>query len=381
MQDNRKIRFATLIYFLIFSMLFLATPQMTCAAQQSRSAAAKGKGFVNLVREWNDRYLYSNGVINGKEILGYYTKDWATDTLSQTSLENNIGRITTVAAFSYVLTSSGEITGESPTEALETAKANNIEIYALVHNLTKSGFDRTLIHNVLSNSELSVKAVDSIYRCLVSNGFDGVNIDFENVPSGDRQDLNDFMTLLKKKLAPQGLKVTISVPAKTSDNINDGWSGAFDYEYLGGVADRIMLMTYDEHWIGGAPGPVASEPWVKNVITYSSVIIPRDKILLGIGNYGYDWIVGKGGCKAVPANSALALAEKYGAVIEWDSYSQTPYFYYWENGQKHVVWFESPESAAFKMNLVNDYDLKGVALWRLGFESWEFWDKVDKKLI
>ncbi len=379
MHRNKKKRiFSTVSYALIFSILFLITPQITWAAPQSCSSAAKGKGFINLVREWNDRYLRTN---NDKEVLGYYTKDWATDTLSQRSLENNIGRITGVATFSYTLTSSGQITGETPKEALETAKANDTEIYALVHNLTKSGFDRTLIHNVLSSPQLRAKTVDSIYTTLVSNDFDGVNIDFENVPPGDRQALNEFMTLLREKLAPEGFMVTISVPAKTRDNTIDGWSGAFDYQYLGSVADRIMLMSYDEHWVGGEPGPVASAPWVENVVTYSSGVIPKDKILLGIGNYGYDWIVGKGGYKAVPANSALALAEKYGAVIEWDDYSQTPYFYYWENGQKHVVWFESPESAVFKLNLVKEHDLKGVALWRLGFESWGFWEKVEEKLV
>jgi len=138
-------------------------------------------------------------------------------------------------------------------------------------------------------------------------------------------------------------------------------------------------MTYDEHWIGGNPGPVASKPWVEKVVDYAAGVIPRDKLLLGIGNYGYDWVVGKGGNRSVPAKNMPELARKYGAAIKWDNQSQTPYFNYWKDGQKHVVWFESTDSAALKLDLVKKYDLKGIAVWRLGFESPDFWDMVEKK--
>jgi len=68
----------------------------------------------------------------------------------------------------------------------------------------------------------------------------------------------------------------------------DNWSSAFDYAAIGKYADWVQIMTYDEHWSGGTPGPIASLPWVENVIKYAITVIPKEKILLGVAAYGYD---------------------------------------------------------------------------------------------
>ena len=70
-------------------------------------------------------------------------------------------------------------------------------------------------------------------------------------------------------LHPVGFEVTIAVPSKARELPNDSWSGAFDYAFLSRYADQIMLMTYDEHWSGGTPGPIASISWVEDVIRYA----------------------------------------------------------------------------------------------------------------
>lgn len=48
-------------------------------------------------------------------------------------------------------------------------------------------------------------------------------------------------------------------------------------------------MTYDEHYPGGSPGPIASIGWVNNVVKYATTVIPKEKIYLGLAAYGYDW--------------------------------------------------------------------------------------------
>lgn len=384
MQNIKKRVTCAALALLLAGSTFVWHPGQTSAytLPQSRISSAKGQGIFSLAQSWNNRFVkksYPAKYKSKKEVLGYYTKDWATDNLSQNSLKNNARKITSTATFSFGLNYSGQITGEVPAQALNTSFNNQIETYALVHNLTSAGFEKNLVHSVLSNPELRTKVINNIYSILLKYGFDGVHIDFENIPPGDRQNFNSFLGQLSKKLRPEGLKITLAVPAKTWDNPSDGWNGAFDYKYIATVADRVTLMTYDEHWIGGTAGPVASLPWVEKVIKYAKDVIPADKLLLGIGNYGYDWINGQKGYKSLPSKSALALAGKYGADIKWDSASQTPYFYYWTGKQKHVVWFESYQSAAFKLDLVNKYGLRGIAIWRLGFESSGFWNMVSKK--
>ncbi len=380
-KPNKRI-LSTLSWFLFFGIFFFWPPGQAEAAV-SRISAAKGIGFANQAQKWRNKYVkqtYTQKYRHQKEVVGYYAKDWAQDNQSDNSLKANSQSITGVATFSYKVNSSGQIIGQTPKKALATALDNNIETLALIHNFSSGAFDRNLIHSVLTNPGIRAETVTNIYKTLIKYGYDGVNIDFENIPPEDRRALNDFMTELKDKLGPRGMKVTISVPAKTKDDPGNGWSGAFDYQHLADTADRVMLMTYDEHWLGGAPGPVASQPWVEKVVRYSAGVIPGEKTLLGLGTYGYDWIVGRKGYRAVPAKDALTLAQQYGASIQWDNYSQTPYFYYWRNSQKHVVWFESTQSASFKLDLVNRYDLRGIAIWRLGFEPPGFWDMVNRKL-
>lgn len=314
-----------------------------------------------------------------KEVVGYYTQDWAGDTGSQQSVDAYAGKMAGVATFSYQLKSDGTFIGKAPATAVAKVRKNGGKAVVLVHNCANGGFDQNLIHKVLTSAQLREKAVKNIITVMKSGSFDGVNIDFENIASGDRAVFTKFMSELSKTLHDNGYMVTISVPAKTSD-VTTGWGGAFDYKALAPLVDRMMLMTYDEHWFGGTPGPVASLGWVENVIIYAKSQVPVDKLLLGLGMYGYDWEVASGkGVRAMSATKALQTAAQNGAAIKWDDKAQVPYYYYKVNGVQRVVWFESNDSASHKLDLVNKYNLSGIAIWKLGFEDGDFWKMIEKK--
>lgn len=367
-----------MVILLITMTLNLGLPGIAVAAEESRIVDSKGKGAFSLAQRWEKRFV-SKEVYRyeqGKEVVGFYTKDWVNDNVSHSSLKENSESITGIATFTYKVDTQGNLIGTVPREALKISRKKDIEALALIHNLSSSGFNRQLIHSILTDSDLRAKTISNIYKTLIKQGYDGVNIDFENVSPKDREALSIFMEELGVKLSRDGLKVTMSVPAKTWDSPTNEWSGAFDYNRLSNAVDRLMLMTYDEHWLGGSPGPVASQQWVEKVVNYSTTVAPKEKLLLGVGNYGYDWIVGKGGHKSVPAKKATSLAADYSSEIQWDDASQTPYFNYWKDRMKHVVWFESTHSAARKLDLVNQYNLKGIAIWKLGFELPSFWDMI-----
>jgi len=297
------------------------------------------------------------------------------------SVLNNEQTMTALATFSFQIDKLGNINGAAPGQALAKAAESGIKTLALIHNWAGSGFSRDAVHNVLTKPEAADNAIKNIIDIIVNNGYQGVNIDFENVAPGDRQALSDFMAKLSSALKEKGLKVTMSVPAKTWDDPKGGWGGAFDYAALGKVVDQLMIMTYDEHWFGGPAGPVASLGWVEKVIKYAVSQVPEEKVLMGIGVYGYVWdtVTGKT-TRAIPASGALAKVIQTGAALNWDDKAQVPYYYYWQNGIKHVIWFENNESAALKLNLVKQYGLGGIAIWRLGFEADGFWSMVKEKM-
>lgn len=394
-MGKRRCFFVQKIFIILLSTVFIllgsmygvaqAGDQVTVPTGQESREPVKIKTGAGVLSRFKDLNRAVNAQANTppakKEVLGYYAEDWAGDKRSLQSVNINEKAITSIATFSFQIDKQGNVTGAAPKEALNQSAKSGIKTLALVHNWAGQGFSRETVHNVLTNPQAAQNAINNITGTIVAYGYNGVNIDFENVAPADRDALTEFMAKLGSTLQEKNLLVTMSIPAKTEDNVHNSWSGAFDYAKLGKAVDQLMIMTYDEHWFGGSPGPVASVGWVENVIKYTVSQVPKEKVLMGIGVYGYVWDTATGKTtRAIPTAGALAKIIQTGAAIKWDNIAKVPYYYYWQDGRKQVVWFESNESAAFKLNLVKDYGLGGIAVWRLGFEADGFWTMVKEKL-
>lgn len=313
-------------------------------------------------------------------VFGYYAEDWYGDWKALEAVLDHAASVDGVIAFQYAVDASGILTGPGFERLLSEARSRNIPVYALVHNFTPAGFDRDVAHKVIADVPTRTATVENILKVLKDNGMAGVNIDIENVNPGERQAYTDFVRALVDRLRPEGLKVTLSIPAKTVDRLNDGWSGGFDYPALGRLADYIMPMAYDEHWFGGEPGPVASIGWVEAVVKYAVSVIPADKVVLGVPAYGYDWPENGGAGYPVTAAKAIANAGATGARVQWDEQAKVPYYRYTKNGVNRVVYYEDSSSLGYKLDLVVKYGIGGIALWRLGFEDPEMWTVIEQKL-
>ena len=194
-----------------------------------------------------------------------------------------------------------------------------------------------------------------------------------------RANYTAFVRELAQALRPAGYLMTASVPAKVRDDRANSWSGAFDYAAIGPWLDQVMLMTYDEFSSAGQAGPVASLPWVEQVARYATSVIPARKVVIGLAGYGYDWVVGRAGGKAREFPEIQALVDRHGASPKWDTAKKVPYVRYSESGRSRVIWYENSWSAAYKLDLVNRYNLGGVALWRLGGEDPQVWPLIREK--
>ena len=130
-----------------------------------------------------------------------------------------------------------------------------------------------------------------------------------------------------------------------------------------------MLMTYEWGYTYGPPMAVAPVFQVKKVLDYAVTEIPRDKIRLGIPNYGYDWPLpfekGVTKAKTIGNVEAVQIAAVHGAEILFDERAQSPYFYYEAGGVRHEVWFEDVRSMQVKFDLIKEYDLNGAGYWQI----------------
>jgi len=241
---------------------------------------------------------------------------------------------------------------------------------ALIHNY---GSRLTpLLHNILISPELRQKLIANIIQVLLSNGFVGVNIDFEFVPPQDRHYLTLFMAELYSALQPMGLLSTMAVPAKTQDNPAHAFSGAYDYPALANYTDQMQLMAYDENF--SQPGPIGSIGFVQRVVNYALSVMPREKIRLGMAVYGRDWSAGSDFTTELSWHEAVTLAYAYGQTPRYDYDAQEWTFNYTANGVLHTVWFEDVRSFQVRLNYALQMGLPGIVMWRMGYEDPRIWD-------
>lgn len=310
-----------------------------------------------------------------KKVIGFTTYYYTGDKSSYNSMVNNASTLDTIITHTYITDGTGNISGLVPSEQINFANSNGIMPIAMISNNFSGDVAKQLLENQTNRQNL----INNLLNALKSNGYKGVNIDLEGVYYYDRTYLTTFVKEVYETLKPQGFVVGISVPAKTYDSLTNSWTGAYDYAELAKYVDQFILMTYDEHYPGGTPGAVASIGWVQKVIDYTITVVPREKIVLGLAAYGYDW--SSNGTKAYSINGIYNLAANNNATILWDDVSKSPYFNYTDaSGIAHSVWFENDKSISYKLDLVNSYNLSGIAIWRLGLENTDYFNMIKTKL-
>ncbi|WP_255298574.1 glycosyl hydrolase family 18 protein [Brevibacillus dissolubilis] len=317
-----------------------------------------------------------------KSILGYYVVYYTGDKTSYNSLYNYNSYLNEVSTMTFDVTTTGAIAGTVPADGVSLANSKGVKAYAAVSNHGAGGaFDKDLARKVITDPVVRQTTINNILNLVKNNNYRGVNIDFEDMYASDRPSYTQFISELATTMRANGFSTIVSVMAKTSDSPTSAWVGTFDYAALGQAADKIQVMTYDENGPWGAPGPVASKPWVEKVIQYTVSQIPSTKVLIGLPAYGYDWNTTAGTGKAVTWKSMPNLISSTGATPQWDATAQSPYFTYKAtDGTSHTVWYENSESIKVKTKLVNQYNLGGVSVWRMGLEDLSFWQAVTTGL-
>ena len=262
--------------------------------------------------------------------------------------------------------------GALMTKNLDIPQTENI--YPLVQNKFLS---TEVTNKFLSDENFINNAIEELINYLDENKYNGINLDLEGVKKKNKEAYHLFIKKLKEKMKNK-YKLDLSIPAKTENHIDTGWAGAYDYKYLGQIADNINIMAYDYHWSGGMPGPIAPLSWVYNVIDYAIMEIKAEKVLIGLAAYGYDWVIEPQLKKArgLSYKGILALMEKMNIRAEWDQESETPYFKYEDEEGLHEVWYENELSLKKKINLIKKFQIKGGSLWRLGLEDPKFWNHL-----
>lgn len=314
-------------------------------------------------------------------VMGFYTDAEGPVPSSKDSMVKHINALDEVSFFWYTFDSSGNVkkSGQVDMSTKNLAQKNKAKAYALVHNMAGGGFDANLAHRVLSNTSARSNFVTSLVNLTTREGWDGIAVDIEKTPPADRNNFSTFLDELHNALKAKDKVLNVSIPAKYIDYPSDLWSGAYDYTAIGKAADQVVLMTYDEHGLGTTQGPIASHDWVNKVILYAVGKIPKEKIVMGLPVYAFDWGSNKPNTPAyLSFTQSMDQAKKHGVDIQYNDHDQVPHYQYTASGVRHEVYLENSKSLGVKLDYARKHQLHGVAIWRLGMEDPSMWDNVLK---
>ncbi|MGA7079189.1 MAG: glycosyltransferase [Terriglobales bacterium] len=256
------------------------------------------------------------------------------------------------------------------------AEDTDMEVFPVVQNFDGTDFVPN-VADFLNDPDARARFRREIALFLATDHFRGLMIDFESFPKRGQPGYVDLLNELASDLHAKGMKLYVSVQVRNED---------FDYKAISAAADGVVIMNYDEHFPGGAPGPVASQDWFTDNLDAAIEEIPKQKLICAIGNYGYDWVdrPEKGKLPPSEADKSVSVQDAWlGARdseedVDFDGDALNPHFSYEDDDHfRHHVWFLDAVTALNEMRAAQTVGIQTFALWRLGSEDrslWRVWD-------
>ncbi len=320
--------------------------------------------------------------VNGKVNLvwDYYSEYVKAPNREGTSIDGV--NVVSPAFFSLEKEGKGNIVeniGDEGRAYIEWAKANKYQIWPMVSNNSL----KETTTEIMKSEELRENLIDNIVREAVQYELDGINIDFENMYSEDKDLFSKFIIELAPRLKDCGIILSVDV---TAPDGSETWSLCFDRNIIGDVADYIVFMAYDQYGISSkTPGTTAGYNWVETNINkfLNQEDVKKEKIILGIPLYTRMWkeTDGKITSSVVNMNQIEEnLPPESTVERKWNDELKQYYVEYKMNNTVYRMWIEDEKSITEKLNLIKKYELAGAAFWEKDRETENVW-QITKNIL
>ncbi|MGH9493805.1 MAG: glycosyltransferase [Candidatus Sulfotelmatobacter sp.] len=252
-----------------------------------------------------------------------------------------------------------------------------VEVFPMVNNSDGSNWVGG-IADFLNNADARATFRTQAAAFLSSGRYHGLTIDFESFPPTAQKGYVALLQEMSSDLHARGLKLYVAVPPHSNE---------YDYPSIAAAADGVVLMNYDEHYPGAESGPVSSQDWFEQNLKFAQTVIPKQKIICAIANYGYDWVKKPKTGKLPPEvhDSSVSVQDAWLAArdsdedVNFDDDAMNPHFSYLdEHNYQHDIWFVDAVTALNQMRAAQNLGIQTFALWKLGSEDrslWRVWDQ------
>ncbi|MBD5545364.1 MAG: SH3 domain-containing protein [Lachnospiraceae bacterium] len=312
---------------------------------------------INLV--W---HMVTNPVANGN-VEGLLANTKAINTISPTwfALSDNEGNFTSLADKSYV----------------DFMHQRGIEVWALIDNFTgRIEGEAVNTKEILTSTTKRTYLIQNLMEQILANGIDGINVDFEQVPREAGEDYIQFLRELSIVCRRNGVVLSVDNYVPTE------YTAYYNRKEQGMLADYIIIMGYDEHYSSSDIGSIASINYVENGIKNTLEEVPKEKVINAIPFYTGIWATTSGTTTVdkVSMSYGESFMTENGGTANWDEVTCQNYTTFQVDDTIYQIWLEDEESIQTKLNVMKNYDIAGVAGWRLGLEKPEVWELIEAYL-
>ncbi len=276
-----------------------------------------------------------------------------------------------------------ENAGDSGKAYVKWAKDNGYKVWPIVSNGVAANKSLNITSNIMNDYEKRKELIENIVSKCVEYELDGINIDFENMKSEDKDMFSRFIIELEPRLKEIGMVLSVDV---TAPDGGDTWSMCFDRNVIGDVSDYIIFMAYDQNGSSSTkPGTTAGYNWVKlNLVKFlQTEEIEPDKLILAIPFYTRVWTTNTDG--KVISNGTLNMKNMEAAIPDgvnkqWNDELKQNYVTFTSGNNTKQIWLEDLESLKAKISLIKDNNLAGVASWEYNMASDDVWPMIKQEL-
>ena len=318
--------------------------------------------------------------------VGAYIDPQITGDASSQVIDKVGEHLTLLTIFSYAVNRDGSLTPVNDQQIINTAYQDRVAPLMVLTNFEDGTFSQELATTILTNEALQDRVLDEAIRIMDQKGYLGLDFDFEYLGAENRERYNRFVQKARARLKEKGYFISSALAPKLGPEQKGVLYEGHDYPAHGRIMDFIFFMTYEWGWSGGPPMAVSPLNQVRRVLDYAISVVPKDKIMMGIPLYGYDWtlpyVPGGRWAKSISSQQAIELAARYGVSINYDHVAQAPFFHYTdEQGNRHEVWFEDARSIQAKFNLVKELGIRGFFYWVLGRDFPQNWLLIQDNFV
>lgn len=273
------------------------------------------------------------------------------------SVSDNDGNVSSLASGEYVM----------------QAHEKGLKVWGLVDNFSENMSTTTVLSKTSSRQNLE----NQLVTYAMKSGLDGINIDFESLSEDVGIHFLQFLRELSIQCHENNLVLSVDNP------VPEDFTSHYDRTEQGKVVDYVIIMGYDEHYVGSDAGSVASLSWVEQGVKDTLAEVPAKRTILAIPFYTRLWKTTDGGAltsEAIGMDQAQQVISENGAETYWDKTTSQNYGTYEGDGATYQIWLEDAQSVAEKVKLISKYELAGVAEWKLGFENSGIWSVITENL-